>query len=135
MFYDDFVAKNCEPVIEITETPCYVHADKAALVRIIENLIKNALVHGIKDYHFSLERKENLAVLSISNKNSDIEEKDIERIFERFYTTDQSRTRKTTGLGLAIVKRFTYQMGGNVKAYLQNDRFTIEVSFMCIKND
>lgn len=135
MFYDDFVAKNCEPVIEITETPCYVHADKAALVRIIENLIKNALVHGIKDYHFSLERKENLAVLSISNKNSDIEEKDIERIFERFYTTDQSRTRKTTGLGLAIVKRFTNQMGGNVKAYLQNDRFTIEVSFMCIKND
>ena len=79
--------------------------------------------------------KENLAVLSISNKNSDIEEKDIERIFERFYTTDQSRTRKTTGLGLAIVKRFTNQMGGNVKAYLQNDRFTIEVSFMCIKND
>ena len=51
----------------------------------------------------------------------------MDKIFDRFYTTDQSRSRKTTGLGLAIVKRFTEQMGGTVKALLEEGRFTIEV--------
>ena len=46
MFYDDFVKKGCEPVVDIPQTPCYVLADRHALVRIIENLIHNALVHG-----------------------------------------------------------------------------------------
>lgn len=131
MFYDDFTAKNDEPVVEIDTTPCYIYADKPALKRIIENLIKNALVHGAGDYHFALVRKEGKAVLIFSNRNDDIEEKDIERIFDRFYTTDQSRSRKTTGLGLAIVKRFTGQMGGSVKAYLENNIFTVELEFPC----
>lgn len=74
---------------------------------------------------------EDNAVLSFSNQNVDIEEKDIERIFERFYTTDQSRSRKTTGLGLAIVKQFTERMGGNVRAFLQDDIFTVELEFTC----
>lgn len=129
MFYDDFVVKNCEPVVEIAETPCYIYADKRAMIRMIENLVKNALVHGTDDYIFSLKKQESSVVLAVSNKTDSIEEKDIDRIFDRFYTTDQSRTRKTTGLGLAIVKRFASQMGGTARAFLKEDVFTVEIEF------
>lgn len=129
MFYDDFVAKNCEPVVEIAEIPCYINGDKRAMTRVIENLIKNALVHGTGDYVFSLKRNGDKVIVSATNQTDSIEEKDLDRIFDRFYTTDQSRTRKTTGLGLAIVKRFTNQMGGTARAFLIGDMFTIEIEF------
>ena len=87
------------------------------------------MVHGSGDYVFSLKKNGERVILSVSNRTDSIEEKDIAYIFDRFYTTDQSRTRKTTGLGLAIVKRFTSQMGGSVRAFLEGDRFVIEAVF------
>lgn len=130
MFYEDFRKKGCEPHVKITQTPCYIYADRHAFTRIVENLIKNALVHGTGNYHLVLEQKADYMVLQISNTTDSIEKQDIDRIFERFYTTDQSRNRKTTGLGLAIVKQFTEQMGGVAKASLQGDYFMVEIRMM-----
>lgn len=127
MFYEDFLKKGCEPEVEITQTPCRIFADKHAFTRIIENLIRNALVHGTGEYRLALAQEANQMVLFVSNRTDSIEKQDIERIFERFYTTDQSRSRKTTGLGLAIVKQFTEQMGGVAEASLQRDCFTVEI--------
>lgn len=59
----------------------------------------------------------------------------MEKTFERFYTTDKSRSRKTTGLGLAIVKKFAMQMGGDAKAELKGGRFTIEVCLLAVVED
>ena len=127
MFYDDFVKRDCEPEVEITQQPCHINGDRHAFVRIVENLMKNALVHGKGGYRMSLQCEEGHVVLRVSNKTDSIEEKEIERIFDRFYTTDQSRSRKTTGLGLAIVKKFAEQMGGTAEADLDGDRFTVMV--------
>ena len=127
MFYDDFVKRDCEPEVEITQQPCHINGDRHAFVRIVENLMKNALVHGKGGYRMSLQCEEGNVVLRVSNKTDSIEEKEIERIFDRFYTTDQSRSRKTTGLGLAIVKKFAEQMGGSAEAALDGDRFTVTV--------
>lgn len=127
MFYDDFSKRGCEPEVEITQQPCHIYGDRHAFVRIVENLIKNALVHGKGGYGMSLQCEEGNVVLRVSNKTDSIEEKEIERIFDRFYTTDQSRSRKTTGLGLAIVKKFAEQMGGTAEAALDGDRFTVTV--------
>lgn len=129
MFYEDFAEAGCEPVIAISETPCYIYADRHGMKRVLENLIKNALVHGAGDYMFSLEKRGNAVEIAVSNRTDSIEEEDMERIFDRFYTTDQSRTRKTTGLGLAIVKRFTQKMGGSVAAELREGIFTVTLSF------
>lgn len=128
MFYEDFLQKGCEPEVEIRRTPCHIYADRHAYVRIIENLIKNALVHGTGEYCLSLCEEDGYVKLSVSNRTDSIEQKDIESIFDRFYTTDVSRSRKTTGLGLAIVKRFTEQMGGTAEAFLEDGCFTITVS-------
>ena len=104
-------------------------ADKNAYVRIIENLMKNALVHGNGGYRLEFSEKDGRCFIRVSNLTNSVEAGDVEKVFDRFYTTDRSRTKKTTGLGLAIVKRFSEQMGGEAKAYLNGERFTIEVSF------
>ena len=127
MFYEDFLKKGCEPEIEIGPKALFIQADRHAFSRILENLIKNALVHGKGKYHFCLHSKERMAVLLASNETDSIEESDLERIFERFYTTDLSRSRRTTGLGLAIAKELTEQMGGTIRAYFEREYFTVEV--------
>ena len=115
--------------MEISNTPCFIFVDPHAFVRIIENLIKNALVHGAGSYQFSMEPKDGQAVVRVSNQTSTIEESDMGQIFERFYTTDQSRNRKSTGLGLSIAREFTQQMGGEVQAWLLDGEFTVELRF------
>lgn len=129
MFYEDFLEKGCWPEVSIPAKPCYIRADRRALTRIIENLMKNALVHGTGDYGLSLYREENQVAIRISNRTEVIEKSDMERIFDRFYTTDQSRSRKTTGLGLAIVKELAGQMKGRAEASLEGGLFTITVRF------
>ena len=63
------------------------------------------------------------------NSTDDIRRSDIDKIFERFYTTDQSRSKKTTGLGLTIAKKLTLQMGGTIGAALKGEMFEITVCF------
>lgn len=129
MFYEDFAAAGCEPEIHICKMPCYICADVHGVRRILENLIRNALVHGKGGYVFSLQQRGDTAEVAISNRTDSIETDDLERIFDRFYTTDLSRSRRTTGLGLAIVKRFAEKMGGSVNAELCEDVFTVKVLF------
>lgn len=142
LFYEDFLEKNCEPEITIEQKPCYIRADKQAFVRIIENLIKNALVHGTGEYQMSLGRKKSgskdlagkqadaeRVAIRIANATDSIEPGDMERIFDRFYTSDTSRSRKTTGLGLAIVKELTARMEGEARAGLKDGIFFVEVDF------
>lgn len=127
MFYQDFLEKDCEPHVRISQTPCQIRADRQAFVRIIENLIKNALVHGTGDYEMSLLTEDTYAVIRASNRTDSIEAADVAHIFDRFYTTDLSRSRKTTGLGLAIVKELTQQMNGKASAALDGTIFSIEI--------
>lgn len=129
MFYEEFVSRDCEPSIDIEQTPCYVYADRHSIRRVMENLIRNALVHGTGEYRFILVQKGNDIEIAVSNRTDSIEEKDMECIFDRFYTTDRSRTRKTTGLGLAIVKGFTEKMGGKAVAELNGGIFTVKIVF------
>ena len=91
--------------------------------RIFQNLLKNILIHG-KDYlsvTFDQENKQIIFKNQVSNKN-DLE---VERLFERFYTTDVSRSSKRTGLGLAIAKELINQMKGEIFAQLDDDMLSI----------
>lgn len=129
MFYEDFAAVDCEPEIHICKAPCYIYADVHGVRRILENLIRNALVHGTGGYVFSLEKEGETVGVAVSNRTDSIEADDMERIFDRFYTSDLSRSCRTTGLGLAIVKQFAEKMGGRVSAELCEDVFTVHVFF------
>ena len=128
MFYEDFCKKNCEPDIHLPASVCWLYTDRQAFIRMIENLIKNALVHGTGNYKMSLWQDGKKVMIRMSNETNSIEPADIAHIFDRFYTTDISRSRKTTGLGLAIVKELAGQMGGEVVACLDENVFSITLS-------
>lgn len=129
LFYADFLEKGCEPAILIAQSPCQICADRQAFIRIVENLVKNALAHGTEGYELSLLPVDAYATIRISNHTESMEAADLDFIFDRFYTTDLSRSRKTTGLGLAIVKELTEQMGGKADAYLDGGIFSTEIRF------
>lgn len=132
MFYEDFCKKDCEPDIHLPASPCWLYTDRQAFIRVIENLMKNALVHGTGSYRMSLWQDGEKAMICMSNETNSIEPADICHIFDRFYTTDVSRSRKTTGLGLAIVKELAGQMGGEVFAGLDGTVFSITLSLPCV---
>lgn len=127
MFYDELVQSKIEPDIQIEEGPVWVFGDSLAWIRIIENIISNAIKYGENWIGILLQKEDNGIYLRISNRTSTIEQKDVEYIFERFYTTDLSKTKKSTGLGLAIAKEFAIRMGGTIEAELNDDIFAISI--------
>lgn len=85
-----------------------VHADRHRILEVINNLVDNSIKYGREGGHTVvsfLDMQENIMV-DITDDGIGIDEKDLPRIFERFFRTDKSRSREMggTGLGLAIVK-------------------------------
>jgi two-component system phosphate regulon sensor histidine kinase PhoR len=86
----------------------FVTADKERIDQVITNLIVNSIKYG-KEYGTTqvsfMDMDENI-LIDINDDGTGIPDKDIPRIFERFYRVDKSRSREAggTGLGLAIVK-------------------------------
>lgn len=128
-FFKSFEERKIIPALSIAEISFPFYGDEKAVTRIFENIISNALSHGKSDYHFlSYDDNENYH-FSFQNFTDSINESDIDKIFNRFYTTDLSRSRKTTGLGLTIAKNLTVKMGGSISASLNNNVFEIVVCF------
>ncbi|WP_310603279.1 sensor histidine kinase [Anaerosporobacter sp.] len=127
MFYDELIQNKIEPNIRIEEKPLWIFGDASAWVRVIENIIGNAIKYGENSIEIELQQVKETACLSISNRTNAIEEKDVAYIFERFYTTDLSKMKKSTGLGLAIAKEFVVKMGGTIEAELNEGMFTIHI--------
>jgi two-component system sensor histidine kinase SenX3 len=95
--------------------------DKRQIEMAIRNLIENA-IHYSPDgtrVAVSLQAVDGLAEIIVSDQGIGIPEKDIERIFERFYRVDPARSRATggTGLGLSIVKHVVINHGGDVSVW------------------
>jgi signal transduction histidine kinase len=129
LFYYDFISKGEEPNIQIPSTPIYIHADKDALTRIFQNLIKNYLNHGTGNISISIKEEGNHVCITFKNYAPNIDSKEAESLFKRFYTADKSRTKKTTGLGLSIVKNLVAKMNGKVEAYVEDSFLIINVTF------
>ncbi len=127
-FYDDFSARGTEPVIDIPNEQIYINGNTEALMRVFQNIMKNALTHGT-DIKISLTKGEGIATYICENKSDKSIEIDITRIFDRFYKADKSRNAKGTGLGLSIAKKLCEKMNGKIYAKAENDSFSITVEF------
>nr|WP_188384767.1 HAMP domain-containing sensor histidine kinase [Ornithinibacillus halotolerans] len=124
-FYDRFNEKNLEPIINIPKGNLFIIADESAVSRVVENLISNAIKHSDGNIIISLEEKESTIMLSIKNDAYTLTKQDVERIFDRFYMVDQSRSDNSTGLGLSIVKSFMDKMNGTIASELVNGQLAI----------
>lgn len=128
MYYDDFNKNGEEPTIHLLEKPCIILGDEQGIKRIFSNILFNAITHGKGDYCFQIQEKDSY-IFTFSNISDPMTGEDLDKIFDRFYTKDQSRNKKTTGLGLTIAKEITMQMNGKIEAYYNNSRFFISISF------
>ena len=97
-----------------------LYADPDKLSRVFNNLIKNAVNYSKEntDIDISILNKENQATVKITNKGKQIPKEKLDKIFEKFYRLDSSRTSKTggSGLGLAIAKEIVELHGGRIYA-------------------
>lgn len=126
-FYETLDYKFGEPEINIEEGLRPVLGDKQALNRIFTNLIENIIKHGEGDVKISLKKKNKYIVMEFSNKAEELESKDVNRIFEKFFTKDRMRTGQNTGLGLAIVKVLVEKQGQKIEAKKVGNRLVINI--------
>jgi two-component system, chemotaxis family, CheB/CheR fusion protein len=102
-----------------TLEPCSVLGDRDKLKQLFLILLDNALKYTPAGGRVSLElhRQDTHAEFRVSNTGPSISPEDLERVFERFYRTDASRSRQTggTGLGLPIARWIAGQHGGTVQ--------------------
>jgi two-component system phosphate regulon sensor histidine kinase PhoR len=95
-----------------------VKADPKALDQILVNLIDNGVKYARPEGRVWVEAREvgDAVRIEVRDDGPGIAEKHRERVFERFYRADQSRSRDAggTGLGLSIVKHLVESMGGEV---------------------
>ena len=123
-FYDE-LESHFEVTVELPEDLPTVWGDRAAITRVYTNLIRNALEHGSGILAVSARAEGSEVVTRFENGGAELKAEDISKVFDRFYTSDQTRSGRNTGLGLAIVKVLTEQMEGRVKAELTIDHFSV----------
>lgn len=105
--------------LEVEGEPTSVNGVQRLLREIVHNLCDNAVRYTERDgsVTVSVGTEEGEAVVSVSDTGIGIPPEDLERVFERFYRTDKSRSKETggAGLGLSIVKHAVSYMGGRIK--------------------
>ena len=97
-----------------------IDADAKMIVRMLNNLISNALKYGRGATEINLianKVNNEFVELRVENNGEQIPKKSLQKIFDRFYRVESSRNLKTggTGLGLAITKSIVDLHSGNIK--------------------
>lgn len=106
---------------EIPDTSFYVWIDQDRLIQVLDNLISNAIKYSPDGgkITFKIEKQIRQIVVSIKDEGIGIEYDKLDKIFDRFYRVDRSRTRELggTGLGLAITQELIDAHYGQIWAH------------------
>ena len=109
-------------------TAATVHADIGLIQRVLENLLRNALKFTPTggSITISLEPRPGHVAVAVADTGCGIAEQDLERIFDRFYRSEQGEEGRSgsAGLGLAIVKRILDLHGSRITVHSAPDQGT-----------
>ena len=131
-YYDDFQEKGFEVDVDVDEG-VRILGNEQSLKRIMQNLIRNSLVHGNGEVKLAVKPQEDKTVkISVENLLAEGQNPDPDRVFDRYYKGDASRHTGSSGVGLSVVKKLVESMNGDIKAFVGDGKFRIEISFKTI---
>lgn len=122
--YAGLVSRNIQPRLDICQQRVERTLNREALGRVFGNILSNALKYSDGDLAITLSADGSLC---FSNRASQLDEIQVGRLFDRFFTVETGRN--ANGLGLSIAKTLTQQMGGTIQAVLQEGTLSICLAF------
>ena len=123
-FYGALVEGGVTPRVSLPEERVVRNLDRAALSRVLGNLLNNALKYSGGDLSVVLEPD---GSITLSNAAPELDEVQVGRLFDRFYTVESAR--RSTGLGLSIARSLTERMGGTIAARYEEGRLAVALFF------
>ena len=124
-FYGALSARGITPELQMPEEKVVRRLDAAALRRIFDNILSNAVKYSSGDLAVSLMPD---GAVTFSNSAPSLSRVQAERLFDRFYTVETARN--STGLGLSIAKLLTEKMDGTITAEYENGHLQICIAFL-----
>lgn len=123
-FYAALTQRGITPAIRLCGEPVIRMLNREALARIFGNLLSNALKYSDGDLAVSLSED---GALVFANTASGLDEVQVGRLFDRFYSVESARN--STGLGLSIAKALAEQMGGTITAQYAGQELRVRLWF------
>lgn len=120
-----FEQNNLKVSTDLSTSIPHIMIDKNLFERALANIFSNIIKYAPQDSEISINTSLNKdkALVQIRDRGQGVKPEDLEKIFEPFYRTDDSRSRKTggTGLGLAIVRKIIESHSGKIWASIPED--------------
>ena len=120
-------------IITHVDENVYIYEQAKLLDHLLNNLVSNAIKYNKTNgkVYINVEETDKSIILTVADTGIGIDEKNIDRIFERFYRVDESRNRRTggTGVGLNIVKQICNLIEAKISVESKKDvgtKFIIE---------
>ena len=123
-FYATLQGRGITPTLNITENQVIRNLSSVELSRIFSNILSNAVKYSDRDLSVTLTDN---GIIRFSNTAYNLNDVQVERLFDRFYTLENAR--KSTGLGLSISKILVEQMNGTISAIYENEKLNISIEF------
>lgn len=128
-YYNDFETKNIKVMINQSNDKLLIHTDYNIMVRIITNIIQNALKYSETYFEINQYIEDRNIYLVFSNDTKNELPENIERIFQRTYIGEKSRNYGDRGLGLFIAKILIQKINGSINAEYNKEIFSIILKF------
>lgn len=125
-FYGAMSGRGIEPQICITDKQVTGWVNRSALSRVFNNILNNALKYS--DGNLKVELNDD-GRISFSNRALGLDEIEVGRLFDRFFTVESAHA--STGLGLSIARTLVEQMDGRIWAKYEKQTLYIYLELPC----